>query len=189
MSELISLIKKETCSEDHYIIDKISPFVLDNLIDELFLQANDCIDDENFSEALLFYNLILKEDSKNIHALIDRGTTLQNLGQIKSAIRSYDEALSISSSNLDALINKGSAFHLDGKYSDAIDCYDVALEIDKKHPMALAYKGLSLAELGQLTEAIDYFKNALSIDKHYYLAQISRDTAQELLKSIQEKNI
>jgi tetratricopeptide (TPR) repeat protein len=189
MQELISLLKKETCSEDHYIIDKIPPLVLNSRIDELFLQANDCIDDENFSEALLFYNLILKEDSKNIHALIDRGTTLQNLGRIKSAIRSYDKALDISSNNLDALINKGSAFHLDGKYSDAMACYDVALKIDKKHPMALAYKGLSLAELGQLTEAIDYFKNALSIDKHYHLAQISHDTAQELLKSTQEKNI
>ena len=192
MQELISILKKETysdISEDHYIIEKILPLVLNNLIDELFLQANDCIDDENFSEALLFYDLILKEDSKNIHALIDRGTTLQNLGQIKSAIISYDEALSISPDNTDALINKGSAFHLDKKYTDAIHCYDVVLRIDKKHPMALAYKGLSLAELGQLTEAIDYFKNALSIDKHYHLAQISRDTAQELLKSIQEKNI
>ena len=158
MQELISILKKETYSEDHYIIDKISSFVLNSRIDELFLQANNCIEDENFSEALLFYNLILKEDSKNIHALIDRGITLQNLGRIKSAIRSYDKALNISSNNLDALINKGSAFH-------------------------------SLAELGQLTEAIDYFKNALSIDKHYHLAQISRDTAQELLKSIQEKNI
>ena len=192
MQELISILKKEThldFSEDHYIIDKILPLVLNSRIDELFLQANDCIDDENFSEALLFYDLILKEDSKNIHALIDRGTTLQNLGRIKSAIRSYDEALAISSDNLDALINKGSAFHLDKKYSDAIYCYDTALKIDKKHPMALAYKGLSLAESGQLAEAIDYFKNALSIDKHYHLAQISRDTAQELLKSIQEKNI
>ena len=189
MQELISILKKETYSEDHYIIDKISSFVLNSRIDELFLQANDCIDDENFSEALLFYDLILKEDSKNIHALIDRGTTLQNLGQIKSAIISYDEALSISPDNTDALINKGSAFHLDKKYTDAIHCYDMVLRIHKKHPMALAYKGLSLAELGQLTEAIDYFKNALSIDKHYHLAQISRDTAQELLKSIQEKNI
>ena len=78
MQELLSLLKKETYSEDHYIIDKISPFVLNSRIEELFLQANDCIDDENFSEALLFYNLILKEDSKNIHALIDRGTTFQN---------------------------------------------------------------------------------------------------------------
>ena len=61
------------------------------------------------------------------------------------------------------------------------------LKIDKKCPMALAYKGLSLAELGQLKEAIAYFKNALSIDKHYDLAQISKDTAQELLKSLQGK--
>ena len=98
MQELISILKKETysdISEDHYIIDKILPLVLNSRIDELFVQANDCIDDENFSEALLFYDLILKEDSKNIHALIDRGTTFQNLGQIKSAIRSYDEALII----------------------------------------------------------------------------------------------
>jgi tetratricopeptide (TPR) repeat protein len=53
--------------------------------------------------------------------------------------------------------------------------------------MALAYKGLSLAELGQLKEAIAYFKNALSIDKHYDLAQISKNTAQDLLKSLQGK--
>jgi len=190
LQKLISILKEESplnISEDHYIIDNISPIVLNNRIDELFLQANDCIDDENFSEALLFYDLILKEDSKNIHALIDKGTTLQNLGRIKSAIRSYDKALVISSNNLDALVNKGSALHLNKKYSDAIDCYDAALKIDTKCPMALAYKGLSLAESGQLIEAINYFKNALSIDKHYDVAQISKNTAQKLLKSIQEK--
>jgi len=44
--------------------------------------------------------------------LIDKGTTLQVLGQIKSAISYFDKALSISPCNLDALINKGSAFHL-----------------------------------------------------------------------------
>ena len=75
MSKLISVLKEEIhsdISEDHYIIDKILPFVLNSSIDELFSQANDCIDDENFSESLIFYDLILKEDSKNIHALIER---------------------------------------------------------------------------------------------------------------------
>ncbi|MGB1770412.1 MAG: tetratricopeptide repeat protein, partial [Nitrosopumilus sp.] len=84
---------------------------------------------------------------------------------------------------LDALINKGSALHLDEKYLDAIDCYNQALKIDKKCSMALAYKGLSLGELGDLHESIICFKKALSIDKHCTLAQISKDTAQELLKS------
>jgi len=53
--------------------------------------------------------------------------------------------------------------------------------------MALAYKGLSLGEMGELQEAIKHFKKALSIDKHYDLASISKDLAQELLKSINEK--
>ena len=69
------------------------------------------------------------------------------------------------------------------QYFDAIDCYDEALKIDPKYSMALAYKGLSLGELGNLTESISCFKKALSIDKYCTLAQISKDTAQELLKS------
>ena len=151
---------------------------------ELFLKANDCIDDENFLEAIEFYNLILKIDPKNISALIDKGVTLQILGRIKLSIRCFDKALELSPKNIDALINKGSALHLSEQYFDAIACYDEALKIDPKYSMALAYKGLSLGELGNLTESINCFKKALSIDEHCTLAQISKDTAQELLKSI-----
>ena len=53
--------------------------------------------------------------------------------------------------------------------------------------MALAYKGLSLGEMGKLHDAIKHFKKALSIDHEYDLASISKDIAQELLKSIKEK--
>ena len=190
MSTLISVLNEEIhldIYEDHYIIDKILPSVLNSNIDELFSQANDCIDDENFLESLIFYDLILKIDSSNILALIDKGTTLQILGQIKLAIRCFDKALEISPHNIDALINKGSALHLDKKYLNAIDCYDTALKIDKKCSMALAYKGLSLGELGNLREAIDYFKRALSVDRYCTLAQISKETAQNLLNSSSPK--
>ena len=100
------------------------------------------------------------------------------------AIRCYDKALSLSPKNLDALLNKGSAFHSAQKYSQAIECYDVALKIDKKCAMALAYKGLSLGELGELQNAIKHFKKALSIDSQFELANISKEIAQDLLKSI-----
>jgi len=183
MSKLLLLSQDNFVSEDHYIIDKIVDNMLNLEIDELFAKANSCVDDENYLEAIEFYNLILKIEPENISALIDRGVTLQIIGRIKLSIRSFDKALELSPKNLDALINKGSALHLDEKYLDAIDCYDQALKIDKKCSMALAYKGLSLGELGDLQESIICFKNALSIDKHCTLAQISKDTAQELLKS------
>jgi tetratricopeptide (TPR) repeat protein len=186
MQKLISITKNEfepLISEDHYIIDIILENLLNEEISDLFLKANNCIEDENFSDALTFYDLILNIDSKNLSALIDKGTTLQVLGQIKSAISYFDKALSISPCNLDALINKGSAFHLEENYLEAISCYESALKIDKKCSMALAYKGLSLGELGKLSEAISYFKKALSIDKYCTLAQISKETAQNLLNS------
>ena len=190
MQKLISIPKNELKlfeSEDHYIIDMVLENLLNKKVDTLFLQANICIEDENFSEALIFYDLILKIDSNNISALIDKGTTLQILGRIKLAIRCFDKVLDISPYNTDALINKGSALHLNEKYSDAIDCYDLALKIDKKCSMALAYKGLSLGELGNLSEAIDYFKKALSVDRYCTLAQISKETAQNLLNSKSKK--
>ena len=77
--------------------------------------------------------------------------------------------------------------HSEQKYSEAIECYDVALRVDKKCAMALAYKGLSLGEMGKLQDAIKHFKKALSIDEHYDLAKISKELAQDLLKSINEQ--
>ncbi len=190
MSKLISVLKEEIhsdISEDHYIIDIELDYLLNEEVDSLFLESNGCIEDENFSDALSFYDLILKIDSKNISALIDKGTTLQILGRIKSAISCFDKALDISPDNIDALINKGSALHLTEKYLEAISCYDLALKIDKKCSMALAYKGLSLGELGQLSEAIHSFKKALSVDKYCTLAEISMETAQSLLNSKSRK--
>ena len=184
MLKLVAIQQNKIQTEDHYIINNELDDLLNKELVELFLKANDCLDDENFLEAVEFYDLILKIDPINISALIDKGVTLQILGRIKLSIRSFDKALELSPKNIDALINKGSALHLSEQYFDAIVCYDEALKIDPKYSMALAYKGLSLGELGNLTESISCFKKALSIDEHCTLAQISKDTAQELLKSI-----
>ena len=91
--------------EDHYIIDSVLENLLNKEINALFLQANLCVENEDFSESLKFYDLILKIDSKNIPALIDKGTTLQILGRTKLAIRCFDKVLDISPQNIDALIN------------------------------------------------------------------------------------
>ncbi len=179
------LIVGET--KNQFIINKIISNTVSDKIEKMLVQAFECVEDENFSDALKLYDLALKEDPDNTNILIDKGATLQNIGKLKLAIHSYDEALKISPENIDALLNKGSTLHSDEKYIQAIECYDSALKIDKNCAMALAYKGLSLGEMGKLKEAIKHFKKALSIDKHYDLASISKDIAQELLKSINEK--
>lgn len=176
-----------TDKKNQFIIDKIISNSMSHKIEKMLTQAFECVEDENFSEALKLYDLALKEDPDNTDILIDKGVTLQNMGKLKLAIRSYDKALKISPDDVNALLNKGSALHSDEKYLQAIECYNSALKIDKKCAMALAYKGLSLGEMGELRDALKHFKKALSIDKYYDLANISKDIAQELLKSINEK--
>jgi tetratricopeptide (TPR) repeat protein len=61
--------------------------------------------------------------------------------------------------------------------------YDEVLERDKKCAIALAYKGLSLGELDKIQDALEYFKKALEIDSDYDLANLSKQKAQEILKS------
>ncbi|MEK0340056.1 MAG: tetratricopeptide repeat protein, partial [Nitrosopumilus sp.] len=92
-------------------------------IDKMLAEAFECVEVENYSDALKLYNSVLKKDHNNINALVDKGATLQNMGRLKLAIRSYDKALAISPDNLDALLNKGATLHSDQKYQKAISCY------------------------------------------------------------------
>ena len=94
----------------------------------------------------------------------------------------YDKVLAIQPKNVNAIINKGTILHTLGKYFEAISCYNTALKIDKKNTMAIAYKGLSFGEMGDIQLSIKYFKKALSVDNDYELAQISLDTANDIMK-------
>jgi len=188
MSSLILLpLVDKPLTKNQFIIKKKPSNVVNNTIDEMLGQAFEYVEDGDVSTALKLYDLILKKEPLNIRALIDKGTTLQNMGKTKLAINLYNKVLLISPNNLDVLLNKGAALHSDEQYHDAIKCYDHVLSIDKKSTMALAYKGLSLGELGHLQNAIKHFKKALSIDRYYDLANVSKDMAQELLKSIKKQ--
>ena len=173
--------------KNQFIINKILSNIMSTKIKKMLIQALECVEDGNYFDALELYDLVLQEEPDNASALVDKGATLQNMGKLKLAIRSYDKVLNVFPEHLDALLNKGAALHSDQKYLEAIKCYDLALKIDKRCTMALAYKGLSLGEMGKLQDAIKHFKKALSIDHDYDLASISKDIAQELLKSIKEK--
>ena len=94
----------------------------------------------------------------------------------------YDRALNIQSKNITALINKGSVLHTLEKYTDAITSYNIVLKIDEDNPLALVYKGICIAETGNIQLAIKHFKKALLVDGECDLAEISINTAKDMMK-------
>jgi tetratricopeptide (TPR) repeat protein len=49
--------------------------------------------DSKYDKALQEFDLVLKEDPKNIIVLIDKGVTLQNLGNIQKSISLYNKKI------------------------------------------------------------------------------------------------
>jgi len=63
---------------------------MSNEIDKMLAEAFEFVEDGNYHDALILYDLTLKKEPDNISALVDKGVTLQNMGRLKLAICSYE---------------------------------------------------------------------------------------------------
>jgi Tfp pilus assembly protein PilF len=80
---------------------KVTP---QNMLDH----AHELCEDEDYVNALEYFDMVLEMEPNNLNAIIDKGVTFQNLEYFTKALQMYDKALSIEPENSDALINKGS---------------------------------------------------------------------------------
>jgi len=123
-------------------------------LEEFLEQADDLFEEENYGEAISYYDQVLAIDSSDIDALNGKGLALDNIGKHEEAITYYDTVLAIGSSDIDALNGKGLALYNLGKHEEAITYYDTVLVIDSTDDDALFGKALALEGLGKEHEAI-----------------------------------
>ena len=83
--------------------------------------------------------------------------------------------------------NVGEAYDKLGQYDEAIAEFEGALKLNPNYFFGLNNLGNIYGKQRKLPEAIDYFKRALSVDRYCTLAQISKETAQNLLNSSSTK--
>ena len=112
----------------------------------------------SFEEALIAYDLAIREDPGDAYLWVGRGLALENLEQYHKAVESFDNAIEIDPDNAKVWYNRGLALQHLKRYDDAIDSYDRALTIDshlsavrKKRDSAIAEKmkgeGLMVPEM------------------------------------------
>jgi len=134
-------------------LSEISDEDLD-LLEEFFEQAQDLFDEENYEDAISFYDKVLEIDSEDFDALFGKAISLGNIGKHEEAISFYDKVLEIDSEDIDALNGKALALDNIGQHEEAISFYDKVLEIDSEDIDALFGRALSLESLGREEEAI-----------------------------------
>jgi len=109
-------------------------------------KASELSEDQKYSQALKYYENVLRVDPVNITAIIDYGVTLQNLAYLKHALEMYDMALTIQPKNISALINKGTVLHTMEKYSEAYLVMILFYVLMKEIQWLLCVRGFRLAK-------------------------------------------
>ncbi len=98
----------------------------------------------------------MKTDAHN-----NLGNVLKKLGQLDSAVKSYEKALAIKPDYFDAHYNLGNALNDLDQHDAAVKCYEKALAINPDYADAHNNLGFTLKKLGQLDSAVNSYEKAL----------------------------
>ena len=109
--------------------------------------------------------LTIKPDYAEVH--YNLGVTLQELGQLDTAVKSYEQALKIKPDYANACNNLGVTLQELGQLDAAVKFYEQALAIKPDFADACNNLGITLKKLGQLDTAVKYYEQALAIKPDY----------------------
>jgi len=115
----------------------------------------------NFENAILYFQLSLQKRGDFFEALLDLGITFTKVSKFTEAISYFNRALCINNNSYILYYNIAKTFlELDNTY-EALLNYDKALLINPNFPQAWYNKGILLNRLKRFPEAIDCFDNAI----------------------------
>lgn len=138
-------------------------------VDGIYLEGLDLIRDNNYVDALPYFEEVLRIDPRFTDAYIYAGFCDNEMEKYEKAVGYSDTAISIDPTNADAWNNKGFALFSMGSYNESINCSEKAIEIDENYAEAWNNKGAALYGMGIFTEALECFNRSLQLDP--YLAK------------------
>lgn len=127
----------------------------------LLTQANKSIAQGAYSEAIDFYQDLIRFEPRHAVALNNLGAALSKLGRYKEAEIHFYQAIEIKPDFADAHSNIGTALLLKGQYADAEKFLRRALKLNPRSMEARINLGLTLSFLSRLRDARPYFEKAL----------------------------
>lgn len=108
---------------------------------------------------------ILKDDPKNLKALVELGNLYFDADQLDPAIEAYSKALEIDPNNADVLTDRGIMFRRKGNFDRAIAEFQKAAQIAPKHVNSRYNLGIVLLhDKGDIKEAIKAWEEYLKVE-------------------------
>ena len=109
--------------------------------------------------------------------LINKGSSLDNLGKRDEAIACFDAALKLDPLSARAWFNKGVALFASRRPNEALACYEKALQMDAKSAPAWSNLGVALKSAGKMKDAIACYDRAIQYNPRYPNAWVNKGVA------------
>lgn len=132
-------------------------------IDQLFAQAVNCHQQQQFDQALTAYRQILAINPKYIDALTNLGSLLKRLGQVEEAIAIYHQGLALKPESAETWFNLGNALQEIGQLEAAESAFQQAVQLKPNLGIAHFKLGKVLQEQEKLTQAVDCYQQAINL--------------------------
>jgi tetratricopeptide (TPR) repeat protein len=127
----------------------------------LLAQGNRSISQGAYSEAIGFYQDLIRISPRHVAAINNLGAALSKLGRYKEAEAYFYQAIKIEPDFTDALSNIGNALLLKGQYAGAEQFLRRAVKLNPRFVDARVNLGLTLSFMSRLREARSQFEKAL----------------------------
>ena len=139
---------------------------LDKII-QLRAEANRYLKDQNYEEAIKSCDELIKLDSENKTAYVNRGDAYTNLKNYDKAIIDYTKAIDLDPNHKYAHNNRGFLYNLLGEYKKAIVDLDKAILLNQNFKTAYFNRGVSYYNLRDYDKAMSDLNKAIEIDPNY----------------------
>ncbi|MEA5617804.1 tetratricopeptide repeat protein [Cronbergia sp. UHCC 0137] len=129
----------------------------------LFTTAINFHHQQQFEQALIVYEQILKFDPNHVDSLNNLGTVLKNLGRIEEAIGYYRRVLNLKPNQAETWFNLGNTLQSVGKLEEAESAFQQVMKIEPKLGVAPFKLAKLLQEQEKFSQAADYYRQAIAL--------------------------
>ena len=136
-------------------------------IRQLAIEADRYLEEQNYEEAIKYYDEIIRLDPENEAAYNNRGLAYTNLKNYAKAIIDLNKAIDLDPNYKYAHNNRGFLYNSLRRYDEAIIDLNKAIELDSDFKEAYNNRGISYAQLGNFTEAIIDLNKAIELDSDF----------------------
>lgn len=132
-------------------------------INTAFKQGNEFLQQQNYEQAILEYDALLKIDSNYFQAWTNRGYALAGLQQYGEMRESCTTATIINPNAVYAWNCQGEALHNLQQPAEAVAAFERAIALNSQDPIFLINKSESLKDLDQDAESLMTIKEAIAL--------------------------